>query len=62
MRTKPSAAQRQWYSGNPDKADDTTPQQWKGDREYPSIKDYSDEVLEKTKTLQQRRLDQLDKQ
>ena len=53
-----------WYSGNPDNADDTTPQSWEGDpdKEYPSIKDYSDQVLEKTKTLQQRRLDQLDKQ
>lgn len=36
-----------WYSGQADKADDTTPQHWEGDpsKAYPSIKDYSDDVL-----------------
>ena len=42
-----------WYSGDPNKADDTTPQKWQGDpdKEYPSIKDYSDEVLARTARL-----------
>ena len=42
-----------WYSGDPNKADDTTPQNWEGDpdKEYPSIKDYSDEVLARTARL-----------
>ena len=42
-----------WYSGDPNKANDTTPQQWQGDpdKEYPSIKDYSDEVLARTARL-----------
>lgn len=36
-----------WYSGDPNKADDTTPQHWEGDlsKAYPSIQDYSDDVL-----------------
>lgn len=45
----------EWYSGNPDKADDTAVQQWNG-TEYPSIKDYSDGVLNR---VQQQRLEQL---
>lgn len=42
-----------WYSGDPNKADDATPQNWQGDpdKEYPSIKDYSDEVLARTARL-----------
>lgn len=34
-----------WYSGNPDKFQDTTPQYWDGDA-YPSIADYSQQVLQ----------------
>ncbi|MGI8936250.1 MAG: hypothetical protein ACR2FS_19490 [Phormidesmis sp.] len=43
-----------WYSGDPDNADNTTPQTY-GAGSYPSIKDYADQVLEKTQTLQQHR-------
>ena len=48
----------EWYSGNPDKADDTAAQYWNGS-EYPSIKDYSDDVLNR---VQQLRLEQLGEQ
>lgn len=43
-----------WYSGNPDRADDLTPEYWDGDRDkaYPSVKEYSDQVLARVKTLQ----------
>jgi hypothetical protein len=33
-----------WYSGNPDKFTDTTPQYWNGDA-YPSIAEYANHVL-----------------
>lgn len=38
-----------WYSGDPNKASDDTPQNWEGDpsKAYPSIQDYSDDVLER---------------
>lgn len=35
-----------WYSGNPDKFTDTTPQSWNGD-EYPSIATYANQILER---------------
>ena len=46
-----------WYSGRADRVDDTAPQTY-GAGSYPSIKDYSDEVLN---CVHQRRLEQLDK-
>lgn len=46
-----------WYSGQADKADDATPQTY-GSGSYPSIKDYSDEVLNRVHQL---RLQQLDR-
>lgn len=56
--TRRTAAE--WYSGQADKADDTAVQYWDGDpsKAYPSIKDYSDEVLNRVHQL---RLDQLNK-
>ncbi|NJM99283.1 MAG: hypothetical protein HC800_21005 [Phormidesmis sp. RL_2_1] len=39
-----------WYSGQPDLADDTTPQTY-GTGSYPSISDYSDEVLNRVHQL-----------
>ncbi|PZO48737.1 MAG: hypothetical protein DCF15_17650 [Phormidesmis priestleyi] len=47
-----------WYSGQADLADDTMPQTY-GSGSYPSIKDYSDEVLNR---VHQMRLKQLDRQ
>lgn len=35
-----------WYSGNPDKFTDTTPQFWNGDT-YPSIAEYANQVLDR---------------
>ncbi|MBL1175827.1 hypothetical protein [Pantanalinema sp. GBBB05] len=35
-----------WYSGNPDKFTDTTPQSWNGD-EYPSVATYANQILER---------------
>ncbi len=48
-----------WYSGNADLADDTKPQHWNGDpdKDYPSIKDYSDEVLNRVHQLRLKQLD-----
>lgn len=45
-----------WYSGNPDKANDPAPQPWKDSEtgevtDYPSVKDYSDQVLKRVKAL-----------
>ena len=48
-----------WYSGNADLADDTKPQHWNGDpdKDYPSIKDYSDQVLNRVHELRKTQLD-----
>lgn len=35
-----------WYSGNPDKFTDQTPQAWNGD-EYPSVATYANQILER---------------
>lgn len=47
-----------WYSGNADLANDTKPQPWNGDpdKDYPSIKDYSDQVLNRVYELRKTQL------
>lgn len=43
-----------WYSGDAGKVNDPTPQRWHGhsDKEYPSIEDYSEAVLQRVKELE----------
>ncbi|MBD2019282.1 trypsin-like peptidase domain-containing protein [Leptolyngbya sp. FACHB-36] len=42
----------QWYSGDPEKYTSTTPQSWAGDS-YPSIAEYSQQVLQRYKAIPQ---------